>query len=383
LALKPRIVRTFGGAAVCPLDHSYRQELANALDDFLIETEGCDALYWESPCLTPGFENNPSARDCLKSDLVIKELRMLEEILGCRTQLIYYLPASCFSEAAEQSEWMAELCDAAGKNTVIAFPAAGGQLSDDHAAPHPFWKELRRSPDISSTRLMPVINCGGIEQGEGLWPNLPMDLIQTYLPRCYRHTFAGIAIPCPALPGEGSFLEGALWIASQAQWRDLPAELLAETWHAARRPSEEYGESKIRLENIREVIKGISSLRQLVNQKARSLIPTAENRAKVERVIALIKLLDCQLSASGIPAMQDHPPTLDDYQLYFLRDAKRMTAYLAQHLSVPTPHLLQGQDLGEGFWTDIAYNAFRRDVPRQGNPGSKMARIFLENRFEF
>ncbi len=386
LIVKPELIRHFEHASTCPLDTNYQKEIKNLLSNWIEANGTPDYLFWRSLCHHPGFENASKAKESLRVDLAIAELKVLEAILKGKSKLVYYLPSLDLQDAKQQSTWMKSLCNAAEKNTIFAFSALAGSPFEDHLIPHPFWEEIRKSPIISQVPLLPILNCGAITQGEGLWPNLPLDLIQTYVPRTYRTNFIGIAIPTPAFPTPGSILDANLWIASQMQWRKLSVDLLAETWFSAYHPKISFNRYKEILENLREVSKELSHIRSIANQPARQLIPPPDCRTRIESIIAHIKHLDVVFQS--LPSKNsDSQPSLSEYYPYFSRDAKKMLSQLAQHLGVPTPHLMQSHDQGEGFWTDLVrpegVKSWMRQTPRIGEPGSTMDKILRENRFNF
>lgn len=378
LWVKPQFQRAFGYAAVCPLDSTYRLELEGLLESWLKEAGECDGVFWESPRLEQGFENALSVKDCLHGDILVSELKMLERGIGGKKKLIYYLPADRPADAAACAPWITSLCDAAAPKTMIAFPATAGSPFDDHLPPHPCWAHLRASSGNSAAHLLPIVNGGGISQGEGLWPGLALDLFLEYIPRCYRHPFAGIIIPAQTLPRQGTFLQGSLWIGSQAQWGPLQPELIADTWLAAYRSKE----PKEALHLIRHIIKEISYLRSTAAASRRAS-PPVESKARVEKAIASLKYLEHLIPSARTAAKSEASPLADYYPL-FVQDAKRMIGQLARHLSIPTPHLLPAGGLDDCFWSEaiLGPSQWRRSGPRRGDPGSKMAAILIENGFE-
>lgn len=139
---------------------------------------GADALYAAS---APRIEEHP---DLTLAEIVIKEMKTQEENAGNR-ELIFYVP--------QNPLWLSNLCDEAGKRTVISFPST-----------LPFWQALRRELEISSTPLLPLLN----EEEDFC--------------RLRRHRFAGAL--CPALD------EQSQWVAGQALWHGLSPRLSRETW---------------------------------------------------------------------------------------------------------------------------------------------------------
>lgn len=384
LIYKPQLLRTFEYAAVCPIDQTYQNELHQLLTQWIADHGECDGIFWESPCHHQGYENGRGAKELLRPDLAAMEMQVLENILK-KIPLFFYIPSKDLKDAQQQSTWMLKLSNSAAKSTCIAFSAVAGGIFEDHLPPHPVWEELRKTIHPSASALMPILNCGGIDQGEGLWPTLPLDLLQNFIPRSSKFSILGFAIPAPAIPSAGGFLDASLWMAAQMQWRNLPISLLAETWFNVFHPKEPFSKHYQTLEQFRSIVKEISHIRSIAHQPSRQLIPPPDCRSRIDSTVALLKHLDTVMSISP-SAHTPQKPGLREYYPFFSRDVKKILSLFAQHLGVPTPHLMQGHDQGDGFWTDLSnpegIKRWRREHPRKGPQGSIMEQILQENRFE-
>ncbi len=164
---------------------------------------GMDYLLWES---RTQLERSPE-RAKTESELVMEELRRAEQAAGA-ARLIFSLPLLNQTVADAQARWLGALCDAASICTTIAFPACGGT--------HSIWEALRRSPDCSSTPLLPLVDLSSSEELERVFC------------RMERHPFAG------ALISAESFVDQALfWVAAQRQWSSRAAPLLECTFRCS------------------------------------------------------------------------------------------------------------------------------------------------------
>ena len=217
IILKPSLLHY--NEAKCPLDLPYQDTIKASIQEFLKQVPEVDYIFWESALLHADFLHHPAARDWTFYELVLSEVKLLESSLKDKVPLFYFVPAFDKLSATRQSTWLPRLCDDVANNTIVAFPAVSGDLYGDHQLPHPFWEILRASKNSSSTRLMPILNIGGIKQGEGLWPVLTFDILEKYVSRCYGHPFAGAIVLTGAIPGKGGILDCNLWVASQALWR--------------------------------------------------------------------------------------------------------------------------------------------------------------------
>src|SRR5262249_8566425 len=148
------------------------------LQNLQLFSKTADYIFWEARFQNPAVRKNPAYRGMLNRDLAFEEMRLLESSLK-KVPLIYYVP---FYELGFE-DWLPEFIDDAANTTIIAFPAAAGKESHEHLPPNPLWHQLRLSPDVSATRLLPIINGGLLNRGNGLWPVLPLDVLEMYLPR--------------------------------------------------------------------------------------------------------------------------------------------------------------------------------------------------------
>ncbi|MBA3816347.1 MAG: hypothetical protein H0X29_07480 [Parachlamydiaceae bacterium] len=375
----------------CPLSPLFRGHLIEQIELLYASVSSMDYLFWESSLLCAEFIHDTFARDATLSELVVSELHLLESSLKGRSQLIYYIPTSDLATAHQHAVWLPGLCDEAQINTIISFSAVAGDCYADHLPPHPFWEKLRSSPDISATRLLPIVNAGLISQGEGLWPTLAVDLIDKYYSRLYRHRFVGVLALTNALPQRGGMLDCSLWIAGQALWRNLSPSSLSETWFAAFRPDWYFEESGDIMSRMRQIAIKLSFLRSL-NAEANSNILAEDCRIMTDHI--LTNLRDIKLSLEKIERKQvkkRKSPTCNDYVQVFSRDAQRIVVRFLQSFNLSSPFAMEEVDLRESFWTQLSSGSGQGirsagkilfcDEPRRGAPGSAMEGIYLENRF--
>ena len=373
----------------CPFNPAYRVKLQTDLKNLVTQYPEIDSIFWESLYLHPSFNRHPAAKDFTIAEIVLEEVRAIEEVLSC--PIIYYIPVPNFMFAKQQAAWLSKFCDDVGSKTTVAFSAVAGNLCEDHLPPHPFWEYLRQSHHVSATRLLPIINMGSVLQGEGLWPAVPLDLLENYYSRLYRHCFAGAMSMVNALPKEGGLLDCSLWLAAQCLWEKTSPKLLAETWFQAYRPDWDFSFSWELLESTRQIIVELSFLRSLTNEMSRDSISSEECRTMTESILSRLNHL--KMRAEKIerrnPKKIKHS-SLMDYLSFFIRDAQRIILYFLQCFNLSYPNLFQDEDLQESFWTQLSKSGqgIRSgtkvtffDEPQRGEPGSKMELILFENRF--
>lgn len=373
-----------------PVDPCYKRAVIESIQEFLKGTPTLDYLFWESSYLHGDFLQHPAAQEFTLAELVLAELQLIEKSLMGNCQLIFYLPSPPSEKSENISEWFSRLCDDAGNRTAIAFSAVAGDPAADHLPPHPYWEVLRRSLDCSATRLFPILNVGGVRQGEGFWPVLGFDLFEKYLPRCLRHAFGGLISLTSHLPAPGSFLDCNLWIGAQLQWRLSSPELLAETWFLANRPDLNYPKFAGLLKDIRNLTVQLSLIRSLIHEKGRDSISTEECRFISESLLAQLKALQIKSEKNEVKNRRSDKPLFADYILFFLRDARRIVLHFLQCFNIPVSSSLEGEDMHESFWTQINPGSGQGirgvkvaflETAAKGTPGSKMSQIYAENHF--
>ena len=291
--------------------------------------------------------------------------------------LIFYVPVADDEAHRQYGISLQDVCNSAGKGTIIAFSAVCGTPIHDHLPAHPFWNQLRLSRQKVTTPLMPIINAGGVNQGEGLWPSLPFDLFHYFQCSC-RHHFAGVAVIANHLPASGGFLDCSLWVAAQLQWRDAPPENLIETWFKAHRPDIDYPLEKDFFKQMRDIAKELSYLRFL---KGRKKYTVEELRLLIESLLARLKVIK-------LKAAKDRPMSLIDQVNLFLIDARWILLNFASSCDVPLLPSAGEEDLQESFWTKAAQAHSSRnglktlmlEIPEKGTP--QMQRIYHGNFIE-
>lgn len=370
----------------CPLNPQYADATQKHLRTFIQRVPNVNYLFWEGGFLHPDCIRHPLAHDATQAELVQAEVTMVEASLPKSTGLIYYVPAPDASIAKQQAAWMSPLSDQMGPRTILAFSATSGDPYADHLSPHPFWETLRRSPDVSATPLMPIVNVGAVRQGEGLWPILTFDMVDNYFSRCRRHSFAGVISLVNQLPNRGSFLDCNLWVSSQVLWKERPAFLMAETWFSSQRPDLNFHAMADALRAIRQFAIELSLLRSFQNEKHRDILSNEECRTMATSLLARLKHLEHIFEKEEKKrTKKTERPTFFDYFTFFARDARRMISHFLQRFNVSSLQLREQDDMHDGFWTkatNINTKPILLENPQKGTPGSRMEMIYLESRLQ-
>lgn len=163
------------------------------------------------------------------SEFLIKEMARLEDLIPDKTNLIYYVPCEKGESSAQAALLIQSLWLEAKSKTCIAFPAFIESVTDD-LLPHPLWEFLRSIPTLEGTLLLPVYEINTKIQKGGVPPVVPIEQIEHMQAFCKRHSFAGCVYAIKELGSEIEEQNVALWVASQAAWRDILAPLLLDTF---------------------------------------------------------------------------------------------------------------------------------------------------------
>jgi hypothetical protein len=366
-----------------PFDSTFGRMVDESFQEFFsfIPTEA--SILWESMLFGSNYRSHPQAELATELETVIAEVHLIERCLQRKRPLIFFIPASRGRTTERHAEWFSQLVDEMGEHTSLAFPAVWGDICDDHASDHPFWKILRRSRDVSATPLIPIVNLGLVRQGEGLWPTCNVDLLERFLPRCKTHNFAGVITTWHSLPASGSLHDCNYWVSGKALWSTLSPALLAETWFTVHRPTEEVHLTWSAMKNARLIALGLAHLKHQAAERGRALWQCQQSLALAESLIAQLRYLKAEISA--FPKVSSPAPLpLAGMFPFFIADVARLLHYLMPTLSVSS---FQALDLHhEGFWSlnkDSKHPSQDACFPLEplcGSPGSIMESIYLANR---
>ena len=364
--------------AFSPFEIRYANTLNQNFQSLLKLYPEIDGVFWESQAILSETSNPGLFRDVTQQDLVEAEIKSLEKAIGPeKRRLFFYIPAPNYEKAKQQAKWISQICDNVSANTIIAFSSVAGGHFADHLPPHPFWNTLRESPDISATPLMPLVNIGSVNLGEGLWPSLSLDLIEDYISRCYRHSFAGAILQIANMPKRGALLDGALWTTSQYLWKERPPHLLLATWFLARRPELNIMFHRNLLIETRELVRLLS---KIISEPPQT---NAEGKMIAEHLLVRLNYLQFAFEAEKQKPI--YPKiSWSEYFKPFARDAKNIIHhYMLQH-QIHLPSMRKEEHFDLGFWTKNGSHAkILLDEPFSAfDEKSPMRAILNENRLE-
>lgn len=369
------------GMVPTPFNKEYIRWLEQSFFRMAPLIEKSDGLFWSSAFTHKKFHHERSALSATQQELATAEARLIERLLQEKAPLIYYLPVESQAMAKRQEPWLLEFIDDLAEATLFSFSAVRGAPTHDHLSPHPLWQLLRQSPEVSAAAFLPLMNFGGVGIGEGLWPNIPFDLLEGFLANCRRHHFSGVVGLASQLPKAGSLLDGALWVAGQSLWSDRAPPHLLESWcRAYRTDVTSTHEFVVAMRKGREALVALSAVLagDVPHFKA------ADYCLVGDQLIAQLNAFDRLCKAINRPT--DGRVTISDYSTFFVKEAKRILMHFMQTYQIPSKELIAGDDRQKGFWTEfVSAKESSGDslriltCPNSGALGSPMEKIYQEN----
>lgn len=383
LILKPFIYVDTSNFICSPLSLELSERVSSAIKQLLQEIPDIEYLFWTSLYENSDFQFHPLGRNKTKEEKTLIEMKILEKSLQSSTKLIYYLPCKNKKIAEEQSKWLLNLMKEAKSPTIIAFSSVAGPPSQDHLEIHPFFDRIQNCLRTSFTPLLPILNVGGIDQGEGLWPNICFELNQKYFSYLNASVYIGIIHLTATMPRQGSFLDCALWTSAQLMWEKSPVEVLVKTWFKAFHKNLESERYIFIFKKTRQIIVELSEKRILMElENTRDQLNQDLLRFQGLRLLAECKEIECLLKIEQ--AEKGNHITIKDYYRFFLRDVRNLIKKVLLQFDVSAPNNLEGEDKGDGFWVnaDLKISSQLLENPNIGDVGSPSHKIYWESNLE-
>lgn len=348
----------------CPASSSYQKKMATSIETVRQKFPKSEHFFWESQLHHPGYFAHLQAKYALQFDLIKEELHNVEKNLNEKSKLIFYVPTIGNQEAERQAEWLPRLNWEARRNTSIAFSSVAGHYTEDHAPLHPFWDVLDKWQGNPLKTMLPIINIGGVRQGEGLWPSLSFDLFEL-LPRISHYQLANPLVVAPQIPPGHGFLDCNLRAFAEMQNHLIHGDIAIENWFKRHKSEIPFGKYREVFKKIRKIVTDLSLMRYMQGNREEH----EEARHLIETILSQLKYLEVALSKEKTD--------LFEYFTIFCRDARRIVGQVGQHLNVNTPPIKDDPS----FWTSSKGSKISLlDQPVKGMTGSKMEKIFFENR---
>lgn len=343
------------------------------IENFFDQCPLCDGLFWEGA----NFNEEEISKEVTTFDLMKSEVALIESSLPESKQLIYALIPKGQKEATEHALLLNRLLNFVGNHTYVAFSAVEGEPYCDHLNPHPFWEALRNNYLFNGKGCIPIFNVGSYKQGEGLWPALIFDVLDS-MSSCKKYCFEGIIGIVNQLPKRGSFLDCNLWSASQAIWKGESASDNLAMWFKSQRADIDYRKIKTVLRQTREISLEMSNLHSLA-ETTLDVHQKEYFRNVLEALFTQLKQMETFLENEERGKLRKSTrPSMRDYFSYFANDVKWFIHQFMHTFHISSPIIRHETDFKKGFWIDSNMELLKD--PFRGSKGSRMESIYLENR---
>ena len=351
VGIRPTVVRLAKSpVSTCPVNTDYHEHVVTALRSWLwspavSDSERPDTLLWESRCRSSQFSTDPSADGLLYHDLLTAELGMVEAAAACRINVTFLVPWRQQLPEGRQIDAMMRLCQHASKGTSIAYSGVsngGSATGGDNGVGrlHPLWNQLREYGHVPATKLLPVVNVGGVGQGEGLWPCSYLSELEACLPLMAASPCSGAIAVTNTVPELDAMLGGSLWAAGCALNTGRAASVFFDTWRRAYRSSWSDRECEVVAVATRLASRASLALAKVEGDALRDLAETLFSESRYLK----------RMSEGGDPELQALVTP-------FVRDVRRMIMGAAQTKGLSLGNVATSDDSGFGFWTAMRQGA--------------------------
>jgi len=171
-------------------------------------------------------------------------------------------------------------------------------------------------------------------------------------------------------------------------WGKKDPYVLAESWFASRNSDLNFLSFMDEMRSIRQFILHLSRLKSMNSELGRDAISSEEGKVLSESLLAQLKQWELKW-AKEKKTSKEEKTTLQDYFVPFAIDSRRAILSFLQCFNISIPNVLNQEDSHESFWTSFSQSGgqgirsgkvFFLEQPNQGQPGSRQARVFIENR---
>ena len=333
-----------------------------------------DFIYWPHAMDAALGLTALQRREWTQCDTALWYAQQIERLLPAQTRMIFSLLAKDEAEALQQSYWITDLGNQLDPSSILAFPALSGPYEQSHLPLHPYWYCLQRATVPLGIPLLPIANAGGIGLGEGYWPVLTTQLVNSIVPRMRRHRFCGLGVLSSGLPRKDGFAAANLWVWGGVQWRPISGEHLAEAWFDGLRPDLNIQQHQVTLQYAWEAVRVLSELKSDTRQK--------EVFAAIERILPWVSQVNKQTDL--VPKGEEGwvgQSTMTDYLRFYVRDLCHLIDAAFDSLRLPSPFPVSESNSLAGIWTAPEKNIIRpTKQPRFDADDPRMTLVFHENR---
>lgn len=274
---------------------------------------------------------------------LLMQINSYEELIGDK-KLLFYFDFKDAYESEQCGEWMEEILDGVGPKTSLSFSSFIGDMRGQSFKKNAVWKALNDSWDSSTTPIVPLINAGGVDCGEGLWPNSPLTLFHNISSSLHRHPFSGILPFTRYLPLKRGLLRATLWSLGASQWQKQTPEELMELFLKAYFNIKHTHLIKELLHDSEEISHTLQKVQSNPQKESKELA------LYLKYILSKVDILDFKIKKMP----KDH---LSYMFKMFVRDVKKKLLLWNQQWQLHINEIASGDDLKESFWIDIEHSS--------------------------
>ncbi len=273
-------------------------------------------------------------------DRLLQQMDVWSQAAGHK-KVLFHLDLHQLYDANRALEWSEELIDYAPQNLSLVVAPYIGRGDQVSTQTNPFLSVLKRESRLPMTILL---NTGGVNWGEGLWPTPMLSLHQEMTSLLERKSSIGPILMTRFLPRKCSYFRGVLWAAGQSQWQGRRYQDFLSFWL----------ENYLQVESQEPAIELLLLADQLLLdlQKVKSL--KNEKNSMEERLkllLAQASLLQVQLK--GQKGLGELVPLC----MFFVRDVRKLVLLWSQEHKIRLQHVAEGDDLKDSFWVQVHHSS--------------------------
>lgn len=349
LIIKPSLYlpKEFPPSPISPIDHTFRHLIEEALTDLQNNAPSLKNIFWQSLYLEDDFQYHPSGRKATKLEKCSAELKLLEKTLRRDINLIYHLPTLDEKGAEKEIKWIGRLLQQFGPKSSFAFSLLAGPPHSDHLPTHPIIDKLSSLKDSSPTPLLPILNSASVRQGDGYWPNFPLDIYDEHLPPSAREKIDGLIHLANNLPKKGSFADCCLFAAGESMWNATSSKELLKRWYKKYFGEENFALFFSLVKRARRVALELSYLRSTESKSQQILQSSLES--------TLYSIIEAETITKENGKFHHYSKGgIRESFLLFLKDARRILHHTARKYNLSLQKNESKELQGTGLFTTLS-----------------------------
>lgn len=334
---------------ISPFDKKFENYLKSEIEKIAEPSSPFDFFVYESLSLLYDEMGLNHDDDHLFKEIAQAEIALVEKMLPKGVSLIYLFPGDDPERKKREASVLQEIALKSSKTTILSISSRQGSPFLDHLQPHPFLRQ-KMAVKAEGFSYAALVNLGGIQQGGGLWPSVPLDIFQGIYPLLEEKGVMAIPI-VHTIPEPDSFLGGALTLASHSREGPFYPEGELAKWLISVRCETEIDRALALLRDVREIIVDFSRMREALREAGRDHL--SHDECKTMACSLYYKIRKVEREGNHWDGKSGGEPSLRDYMRFFCRDAYRTLLHFIQSFNVVIQESLDLAPGKKGFWTDF------------------------------